>query len=205
MVKSFISLIVSTFLLAAPPIYANCSILIVGDSISAAYGMDLNKGWVALLQNQFNQNNLDCQITNASISGDTSAGGAARIEKHLTETKPNIVMVELGGNDGLRGLSPRVLKKNLDTIIDRSKNAGSDVILLGIRIPPNYGKSYTHRFEQVYYQLAEETKIGFVPFLLEGVGDNPDLMQPDGIHPNENAQPIIMKLVWDSLKQRSLQ
>lgn len=201
MLKLLNSLMVSTLLLAAPQIYANCSILVVGDSISAAYGMDLNKGWVALLQNQLNHNNLDCQITNASISGDTSAGGAARIEKHLTENKPNIVVVELGGNDGLRGLSPLILKKNLNVIINRSKNAGSDVILLGIRIPPNYGKTYTHKFEQVYYQLAEETKVGFVPFLLEGVGDNPDLMQADGIHPNEDAQPIIMKLVWNSLKQ----
>jgi len=162
--------------------------------------MDINKGWVTLLQNKLNRNNLNCKLTNASISGDTSAGGVARIDKHLADFEPNIVIVELGGNDGLRGLPPHTLKKNLNTIIDRAKNAGSAVILLGIRIPPNYGKPYTSRFEQVFYQLADEANIGFVPFLLEGIGDNSDLMQHDGIHPNEKAQPIILNLVWNSLE-----
>ena len=157
------------------------------------------------MKNKLKQHKFNCKLINASISGDTSAGGAARIDKHLADFVPNIVIVELGGNDGLRGISPVTLKKNLNIIIDRAKKAGSDVILLGIRIPPNYGKPYISRFEQVFYQLADEENIGFVPFLLEGIGDNTDLMQHDGIHPNEKAQPVILNLVWNSLKPRLTQ
>lgn len=174
--------------------------MVVGDSISTAYGMDIDQGWVALLQKQINQDSYTCKIINTSISGDTSAGGAARIDQHLSEYHPRIVILELGGNDGLRGLPPYIIKKNLKAMVDRSHASGAAVVLLGIRIPPNYGKAYTTRFEQIYYQLADETEVGFVPFLLKGIGDNTELMQHDGIHPNSTAQHLIMEMVWKQLK-----
>ena len=174
--------------------------MVVGDSISAAHGMDIDQGWVALLQKRINQNSYACNIVNTSISGDTSAGGVARIDQHLSEYIPDVVILELGGNDGLRGLAPYIIKKNLKAIIDRSRASSAAVVLLGIRIPPNYGKAYTTRFEQIYYQLADESEIGFVPFLLEGIGDNAELMQHDGIHPNSTAQRLIMEMVWRQLE-----
>jgi acyl-CoA thioesterase-1 len=172
--------------MARPPI-----IIVLGDSISAGYGIEVEEGWVALLQKKLIATNSNYRISNASISGDTSAGGLARIDQILTAQKPAFVLLQLGANDGLRGLSPVQMKKNLAGIARRAQKAGAKVILLGMKIPPNYGKRYVEMFYNVYPQLAKELDIPFVPFILEDVALNKDLMQADGLHPNAKAQPIL--------------
>jgi len=167
------------------------SIVVLGDSISAGYGIEVEEGWVALLQKKLLASNSTYSISNASISGDTSAGGLARIDPILTADKPAIVLLQLGANDGLRGLSPVQMKNNLAEIVRRAQKAGAKVILLGMKIPPNYGKRYVELFYNVYPQLAKELAIPLVPFLLEDVALNKDLMQADGLHPNAKAQPIL--------------
>jgi acyl-CoA thioesterase-1 len=167
------------------------SIVVLGDSISAGYGIEVEQGWVALLQKKLQETNSDYSIINAGISGDTTAGGLARIDPLLTVHKPAILLLQLGANDGLRGLSPVEMKNNLAEIVHRAQKAGAKVILLGMKIPPNYGKRYVDMFYNVYPQLAKELKIPLVPFLLEDVALNKDLMQPDGLHPNAKAQPIL--------------
>lgn len=171
------------------------TVLILGDSISAAYGLRQEQGWVTLLGQDRISKNANLSFVNSSISGETTAGALSRIDEELEKHQPNIVIVELGGNDGLRGLPPKLMKQNLSEIIQRSQKAGAKIILLGMRLPPNYGKRYADLFASVFYQLAEEYNIAFVPFLLDGIGTNKDLMQHDGIHPNAKAQPILMKLV----------
>ena len=166
-------------------------IIVLGDSISAGYGIEVDEGWVALLQKKLHEAKINYNISNASISGDTSAGGLARIDPLLTAHKPAIVLLQLGANDGLRGLSPVQMKSNLSEIVHRAQKAGAKVILLGMKIPPNYGKRYIDKFYNVYPQLAKELDIPFVPFLLEDVALNKDLMQADGLHPNAKAQPIL--------------
>ena len=172
--------------MAKPPI-----IVVLGDSISAGYGIEVDEGWVVLLQKKLLEANSNYTISNASISGDTTAGGLARIDPILTVNKPAILLLQLGANDGLRGLSPVEMKNNLAGIVDRAQQAGAKVILLGMKIPPNYGKRYVDLFYNVYPQLAKELNITFVPFLLEDVALNKDLMQADGLHPNAKAQPIL--------------
>ncbi|WP_029151441.1 arylesterase [Methylovulum miyakonense] len=169
------------------------SILVLGDSISAAYGIDVDQGWVTLLQDKLNnsKDHSGYTIHNESISGDTSAGGLARIGQALALHKPSVVLLELGANDGLRGLSPVAMKNNLIEITRRAQKTGAKVILLGMKIPPNYGKRYIDLFYNVYPQLAEELHIPFIPFILEEVALDPAMMQADGLHPNAQAQPII--------------
>ncbi len=167
------------------------SIVVLGDSISAGYGIEVEEGWVALLQKKLLASNSKYSISNASISGDTSAGGLARIDPILIAHKPAIILLQLGANDGLRGLSPIQMKNNLAEIVRRAQKAGSRVILLGMKIPPNYGKRYVELFYKVYPQLAKELAIPLVPFLLEDVALNKGLMQIDGLHPNAKAQPIL--------------
>ncbi len=166
-------------------------IVVLGDSISAGYGIEVEQGWVALLQKKLHETKRDYSISNASISGDTSAGGLARIDPILSAQKPAIVLLQLGANDGLRGLSPVQMKSNLAEIVHRAQKAGATVILLGMKIPPNYGKRYIELFYNVYPQLAKELDITLVPFLLEDVALDKDLMQADGLHPNAKAQPIL--------------
>ena len=166
-------------------------IVVLGDSISAGYGIEVAEGWVALLQKKLIATDSNYSISNASISGDTSAGGLARIDQILTADKPAIVVLQLGANDGLRGLSPKEMKNNLAEIVQRAQKAGAKVILLGMKIPPNYGKRYIDMFYNVYPQLAKALNIPLVPFLLEDVALNKDLMQADGLHPNAKAQPIL--------------
>ena len=166
-------------------------IVVLGDSISAGYGIEVEQGWVALLQKKLHETKRDYSISNASISGDTSAGGLARIDPLLSAQKPAIVLLQLGANDGLRGLSPVQMKSNLAEIVHRAQKAGATVILLGMKIPPNYGKRYIELFYNVYPQLAKELDITLVPFLLEDVALDKDLMQADGLHPNAKAQPIL--------------
>lgn len=166
-------------------------IVVLGDSISAGYGIEVEGGWVALVQKKLTESNSKYKISNASISGDTSAGGLARIDPILTAQKPAILLLQLGANDGLRGLSPVEMKNNLAEIVRRAQKSGAKVILLGMKIPPNYGKRYVDMFYNVYPQLAKELNIPLVPFLLEDVALNKDLMQADGLHPNAKAQPIL--------------
>jgi acyl-CoA thioesterase-1 len=176
------------------------TVLIVGDSISAAFGLDTRLGWVTLLEQRMKQEGFTDKVVNASISGDTSAGGQARLPALLAEHKPELVILELGGNDGLRGQQPTQLQQNLASMIDRSRDAGAKVLLLGMQIPPNYGPRYTNAFKAVYSNLAEEKKVPLVPFFLEGVGGIPELMQADGLHPAAVAQQKLLENVWPTLK-----
>jgi acyl-CoA thioesterase-1 len=166
-------------------------IVVLGDSISAGYGIEVDQGWVALLQKKLLASKLDYSISNASISGDTSAGGLARIDQILTRQKPVMVLIELGANDGLRGLSPTVMKNNLTEIIRRVRQTHAKVMLLGIKIPPSYGQRYIELFYSIYPQLAKESAIPLIPSILEDVALVNDLMQPDGLHPNAKAQALI--------------
>ena len=176
------------------------TVLIVGDSISAGFGLDTRLGWVSLLEQRLKQEGFDDKVVNASISGDTSAGGRARLPALLAEHKPSLVVVELGGNDGLRGQLPMQLQQNLALMIDRSRAAGAKVLVLGMRLPPNYGKRYTDAFAQVYANLETEKKVPLVPFFLEGIGGVPELMQADGIHPGQGAQQKLLENAWPSIK-----
>ncbi|ARU88712.1 arylesterase [Pseudomonas sp. M30-35] len=176
------------------------TILVVGDSISAAFGLDTRQGWVNLLQKRIAEQGYDAQVVNASISGDTSSGGAARLPALLKEHRPEWVILELGGNDGLRGQPPSQLQQNLAGMIDQSRAQGAKVLLLGMQLPPNYGQRYTRAFAEVFSELAEQKQVPLVPFFLEGVGGVSDLMQADGLHPALAAQPILLENVWPELK-----
>ncbi|AGZ34461.1 arylesterase [Pseudomonas sp. SWI6] len=176
------------------------TLLVVGDSISAGFGLDSRQGWVSLLQQRLKREGFNDQVVNASISGDTSAGGQARLPALLAAHKPTLVVLELGGNDGLRGQPPQQLQQNLASMIDQSHDAGAKVVLLGMRLPPNYGVRYTTAFTQVYEQLAAQKKVSLVPFFLEGVGGVPEMMQADGIHPAQGAQTRLLENAWPAIK-----
>ncbi|WP_434153643.1 arylesterase [Pseudomonas sp. JZ134] len=176
------------------------TLLIVGDSISAGLGIETGQGWASLLEKRLDEQKGSYKVINASISGDTSAGGLSRLSPLLNEHKPDVVLIELGGNDGLRGQPPAQLQQNLASMIDQSKQAGAKVLLLGMRLPPNYGIQYTERFAAVYSSLAEEKKVALVPFFLEGVGGIEQYMQPDGIHPNAAGQPRLLENAWQALQ-----
>ncbi len=177
------------------------SILVFGDSISAGYGLvNVDKGWVAELQTKLNSLDYGYAVINASVSGETTAGGLERLPRALALHHPAIVILELGGNDGLRALPVSVMRDNLSRMIDLCRNAGARVLLLGIRIPPNYGPDYTAQFSAVYGDLAQRDKLPWVPFLLDGVALNPALMQADGIHPNELGQPRLLDNVFSALQ-----
>ncbi|MDX5371034.1 MAG: arylesterase [Pseudomonadaceae bacterium] len=176
------------------------TVLVVGDSISAAFGLDTRQGWVALLEQRLRDEGFTHRVVNASISGDTSAGGLARLPALLAEHRPQLVIVELGGNDGLRGQPPAQLQQNLASMIDQSRAAGARVLLLGMQLPPNYGRRYTQAFAKVYADLAQSKQVALVPFFLEGVGGEPGMMQGDGIHPMAAAQPRMLENVWSTLR-----
>ncbi|POF39721.1 arylesterase [Pseudomonas laurylsulfativorans] len=176
------------------------TVLIVGDSISAGFGLDTRLGWVSLLEQRLKREGFDDKVINASISGDTSAGGQARLPTLLAEHKPQVVILELGGNDGLRGLLPTQLQQNLASMIQQSQEAGAKVLLLGMRLPPNYGVRYTTAFAEVFPKVAKENDIPLVPFLLEGIGGVPSMVQSDGIHPTAEAQSRLLDNVWPMLK-----
>ena len=177
------------------------SILVVGDSISAAYGIDQTTGWVHLLESKLTQKKKPYQVINASISADTTINGLKRLPALLKQYRPAVTIIELGGNDGLRGLSLKSMKKNLATMIKLCLQADSKVILAGMRIPPNYGKRYTQGFYQIYQDLNKNHEITLIPFILQGIGDKKELMQKDGLHPTEQAQKVILHTVWKKLKQ----
>lgn len=176
------------------------TVLVVGDSISAAFGLDTRQGWVSLLEKRLAEQGFEHRVVNASISGDTSAGGAARLPRLLAEHQPDLVIIELGGNDGLRGLPPAQLQQNLAAMVEASRDSGARVLLLGMLLPPNYGARYTTAFAEVFSRLAEEQQIPLVPFFLEGVGGVPQMMQADGIHPTAQAQPVLLENLWPTLK-----
>lgn len=176
------------------------TVLIVGDSISAGFGVDTRYGWASLLQTRLRQEGFDDKVVNASISGDTSAGGQARLPALLAAHKPAVVVLELGGNDGLRGQPPAQLRQNLASMVDQSRQAGAKVLLLGMQLPPNYGVRYTTAFAKVYEELAKDKQVALVPFFLEGVGGVPELMQADGIHPAQGAQQRLLENAWPVLK-----
>ena len=171
-------------------------IVVLGDSISAAYGIDASKGWVTLLQNKIDAHQLDYSIHNESISGETSAGGLTRIKNILKTHKPRILLLELGANDGLRGIPPFVMKKNLSAIIQAAQKANCQVILLSMQIPTNYGKRFTEMFYNSYFELAKKHDIAVVPFILQDVALDKNLMQKDQVHPNAKAQSIITEHIW---------
>jgi acyl-CoA thioesterase-1 len=176
------------------------TVLIVGDSISAGFGLDTREGWVSLLEQRLKREGFDDKVVNASISGDTSAGGRARLPALLAEHKPELVILELGGNDGLRGMLPTQLQQNLAAMINSSKASGAKVLLLGMQLPPNYGARYNKVFAEAFSNVAAEKKIPLVPFFLEGVGGHPELMQSDGLHPAAGAQDKLLENVWPTLK-----
>lgn len=194
------SLVLAVVLSLTPLAAVAKAIVVLGDSISAGYGIDVNAGWVNLLREKFKQQHLDYVISNESISGDTSAGGLARIDQVLAKHKPDIVLLELGGNDGLRGLSPQEMKSNLSEMVRRSRQAGAKVLLRGMKIPPNYGRRYIDMFYNIYPQVSAELKVPLVPFILEEVALKPELMQADGLHPNALGQPLIVEKVWPHLQ-----
>lgn len=195
-------LLVFTWLLfwAVPSVYGQ-TLLVVGDSISAAYGLEMERGWVALLQQRLTARGLSYQVVNASISGDTSAGGRNRLPALLRQHQPSLVVIELGGNDGLRGLPLANLQDNLRTMVQLAKQQDAQVILLGMRIPPNYGARYTEGFYQVFQKVAEQESVPVVDFFLENVGGVPGMVQADGIHPTEQAQPILLDNAWVVIKE----
>lgn len=172
----------------------------LGDSLSAAYGIAQARGWVALLGERLKRERPDYIVVNASISGDTSGGGASRIQKSLQQHKPAVLILELGGNDGMRGLPVAQMKQNLSRIIEQSQQAGARVVLVGMKLPPNYGPDYTQAFEAAYSELAKRHKTALVPFLLEDFAEKPELFQSDRIHPAEAAQPLMMERVWKTLR-----
>lgn len=185
---------------ASPANAENPKILIVGDSLSAAYGIPQQQGWAALLQKKLQLKNYRYDVVNASMSGETTSGGVSRITAALQQTKPVVVILELGANDGLRGLPIQEMTTNLSSIIQQSKKSGAKVLLIGMQIPPNYGPKYSAAFSQSYPQLSHEHKISLVKFMLNNVATHPNLMQADGLHPNVLGQPIILENIWPQLK-----
>ena len=174
-------------------------ILVLGDSLSAEYGLARGTGWVHLLEQQLEKDKSSWTVFNASISGETSSGGMSRLPSLLTQKQPGIVMIELGANDALRGLPIAQTETNLRRMIQMSKKSGARVLLFGIQIPTNYGQSYTTQFKKLYQQLANEEQIELLPFFLEGVATKPELFQADRLHPNIKAQSILFKNVWGSM------
>jgi len=172
--------------------------MVLGDSLSAAYGIDYREGWVSLLEERLDGRGY--AVVNASISGDTSRGGLARVDAALQSHRPAVLVLELGGNDGLRGLPVDETRRNLAEMIERAKETGAEVLLVGIELPPNYGPAYTQRFRSIYPTLAETYDVAFVPFLLDGVAAHRTLMQADGIHPRAEAQARILDNVWRYLE-----
>lgn len=173
------------------------TLLVWGDSLSAAYGIPLEKGWVALLQTQLGK---DYNIVNGSISGETSSGGLTRLPDALKANQPAYVLIELGANDGLRGIALDTMRSNLEQMIKLTQAANAKVVLIGIKLPPNYGVTFTDKFEATYSDLAKQYNLPLVPFLLEGVADNWDFMQADGLHPTVEAQPKVLENVWKVLE-----
>ena len=175
--------------------------LVFGDSLSAGYGIDVDQSWTSLLQQRLGSQGYEHRVINASISGETTAGGRTRISTALDEFAPDLVILELGGNDGLRGFPTNVMKDNIRAIVETTREYGAAIVILGIRIPTNYGTRYTRAFEAVYRELAEEFSIPWIEFFMDGVALNDELMQDDGIHPNAEAQPMLLDNAWPIIRE----
>ena len=175
-------------------------LLVLGDSLSAEYGLQRGQGWVQLLANRLQQNGANYTVVNASISGDTTSGGRARLPALLKQHRPSIVIIELGGNDGLRGLPVARMHDNLAAMVRASQAAGARVVVAGIRMPPNYGREYTERFYSAFENVSKEHDTALIPFLLEGFSDSADFFQADRIHPSAQAQNRILQTVWPVLE-----
>jgi acyl-CoA thioesterase-1 len=176
------------------------TILIFGDSLSAGFGLDVDQSWGALLQQRLEEQGYEHRVVNASISGETTEGGVTQIASAIDAFSPGLIILELGGNDGLRGFPPARIKNNLMAIATRARDSGAEVVLLGIRIPTNYGARYTEAFEAVYEEVANELGIRWIEFFMEGVALNDELLQEDRIHPNEQAQPILLDNAWPIIR-----
>jgi len=176
------------------------TILVLGDSVSAGYGLTIGEGWVSLLQGRLKTQGYGYRVVNASVSGETTTGGLARLPRALTVHKPQIVVLELGGNDGLRGLPLETSRANLEKMIQLSKAAGAEVVLLGMKMPPNYGPRYAAGFERIFAELARRYRLAFEPFFLEKIALVPGMLQADGLHPTAKAQPAMLDSVWSVLK-----
>lgn len=187
-------------LLACCPAWAASKILVWGDSLSAGYGLRPQEAWPVLLEQKIGMAKLPYEVVNGSISGETTADGLSRLPAALQTHKPAIVIIELGANDGLRGLPVKAMSANLQGMIDASRQAGAKILLIGMRMPPNYGPSYTSAFEGTYRDLAKANRTRLVPFLMQGFADRPDHFQQDGIHPIAAAQPLIVDTVWQELR-----
>jgi acyl-CoA thioesterase-1 len=190
----FAALAASAFAAAAPVV------LVLGDSISAGYGLPANTGWTTLLQQRLVAEHYPHRVVNASISGDTTAGGRARLDALLTKHRPAVTVIELGGNDGLRGGSLDALQANLAAMTAAAQKSGSRVLIVGLRLPPNYGPTYVRRFETIYADVARERKAALVPFLFEGFAEDNAMFQPDRVHPVSAAQARLLDNVWRELK-----
>ena len=186
--------------LCAPAAASAGTILVFGDSLSAGYGLAQDNSWVALLEKRLRDDGFSYKVANASISGETTTGGANRITGALQAHRPDIVVIELGANDGLRGQSIDIMKRNLESIIDASRRAKADVLLVGMRLPPNYGPTYTEKFRQAYSELARTKRTAFVPFLFEGFAEDLRFFQSDRVHPTAEAQALMLDTVWKGLK-----
>ena len=177
------------------------TVMVLGDSISAGYGIEPQQAWVNLLQKRLDQQYpKQHKVVNASVSGETTSGALARLPKLLQTHKPNVVLIELGGNDGLRGQTPQMIQKNLAQLIQQSQKANATVVVLGMKIPPNYGTAYSKAFENNYKVVSQQYKVKLLPFFLEGVAGNKSLMQKDLVHPNGKAQPILLNLAYPYIK-----
>jgi len=187
-------------LTAVAPAHAARTILVFGDSLSAGYGLATGSGWASLLEHRLKRDKLDYTVVNASISGETTLGGRNRIAAALAEHQPAVVIVQLGGNDGLRGNSIEETRRNLIAIVEASRNAGAKVLLVGMRIPPNYGQVYTRRFEALFAEVARQQNASLVPFMLQGFADKREWFQSDGIHPTAEAQPRILDNIYRRLR-----
>jgi acyl-CoA thioesterase I len=185
---------------ANAPEAAKPVIVVLGDSISAEYGLPRDTGWVALMRQRLAKERIDYSVANASISGDTTSGGRARMPELMQRLKPSIVIVELGANDALRGVPLATTEDNLRTIIEQAQQGHAKVVLIGMYVPPNYGPDYTQKFHGLYGQLSQEFHVQLVPFLLAGIVDKPDMFQADQLHPNQQAQPVLLDNVWPTLK-----
>ena len=177
------------------------TVLVFGDSLSAGFGIDVDQSWTALLQARLQDQGYEHRVVNASISGDTTESGAARIGGAIEAFSPELIILELGGNDGLRGIPPGRMRGNLESIIHQAKKSGAEVVLLGIKIPPNYGQRYIETFDAVFRDVATDLEVPWIEFFMEGVALNEELMQADGIHPNSAAQPILLDNAWPIINE----
>lgn len=193
--------LVTVWLLAMTPLASAETVLIMGDSISAAFGIDKAQGWVHLLDDQLSRECEGVSVRNSSVSGETTAGGLSRLPALLSQVKPSVVVIELGGNDGLRGTAPKVMQRNLESMIELSREAGAKVVLLGIHMPANLGEAYRTLFDNAYLQVVETTGVPFMPFILDGIFEHPGMMQEDGLHPTAIAQPRLLANAWTVMEK----